>query len=405
MFKLTNPPLSYKISTVTHIKEKYNMKTFKELNINEQIVNGLQKEGIDNPTQIQKTTIPLIIENKDLIAEAVTGSGKTLAYLLPSFQRMEVDSKDLHTIVLAPTHELVVQINNVIKSLANHSDYPVRSTPIIGNVNIKRQIENLRSKPHIIVGTPGRVLELIKLKKIKAHQVKTIVIDEADKLLSDSNIQAVKDVIKTTQRDRQLLAFSASINKIARDRASELMKEPQLINLTDEKINSDINHFYITTTRRDKINVLRSLIHATKPTKAIIFINKNELIQDVVARLNYHKINTVGMFGNATKASRKETLDAFRSGKSTILVSSDLVARGLDLQEITHVINLDIPQDLNEYIHRVGRTGRAGKKGTAISIITENEKQFLKKIERLNGIAITPKEIYKGKLINPRKSD
>lgn len=381
------------------------MITFKELNINNQIINGLQKEGIHSPTHIQKATIPLISENKDLIAEAVTGSGKTLAYLLPSFERIDVGLKDLHTIVLVPTHELAVQINNVIKNLASHSDYPVRSTLIMGNVNIKRQVETLRSKPHIIVGTPGRILQLIKLKKIKAHQVKTIVIDEADKLLSDNNIQTVKDVIKTTQRDRQLLAFSASINKIARDRASELMKEPQLVSLTEEKINSDIEHFCIVTPRRDKINVLRSLIHATKPTKAIVFINKNELIQEVVARLNYHKINTVGMFGNATKASRKEALDAFKSGKANILVSSDLVARGLDLQEITHVINLDIPQALNEYVHRVGRTGRAGEKGIAISIITEKEKQFLKKIERLNGIAITPKELYKGNLVNPKKNN
>ncbi len=181
------------------------------------------------------------------------------------------------------------------------------------------------------------------------------------------------------------------------------MKEPQLVSLTEEKINSDIEHFYIATPRRDKINVLRSLVHATKPTKAIVFINKNELIQEVVAKLNYHKINTVGIFGNATKASRKEALDAFKSGKANILVSSDLVARGLDLQEITHVINLDIPQALNEYVHRVGRTGRAGEKGIAISIITEKEKQFLKKIERLNGITIAPKELYKGNLMSPKK--
>lgn len=376
------------------------MKTFKALDINEKVVEGLQKEGITSPTTIQKETITLAIENKDIIAEAVTGSGKTLSYLLPSFERIDVDSKELHTIVLAPTHELVVQINNVIKSLAKSSDYPVRSTTIIGEVNIKRQIENLKSKPHIIVGTPGRVLELIKMKKIKAHQVKTIVIDEADKLLSDNNIDTVKAVIKTTLRDRQILVFSASINKIAIDRATELMKEPQLINISDEKVNVDIEHLCVITYQRDKINSLRRLIHATKPTKAIVFINKNDLIQEVVTKLNYHKINAVGIFGNATKADRKKALDAFKSGKSNILVASDLVARGLDLQDITHVINLDVPVNLNEYIHRVGRTGRAGKKGTAISIITENEIQFLMKIEELNGIEFEAKTIYEGKLID-----
>ncbi len=380
------------------------MNTFNELNIKENLIDGLKKQSIVKPTPIQESTISLLLENKDVIAEAVTGSGKTLAYLLPSFEKIDTSSKELHTIVLAPTHELVVQINNVIKDLSIHSGIPVRSTPIIGEVNIKRQVESLKSKPHIVVGTPGRVLELIKMKKIKAHQAKTIVIDEADKLLSDNNVESVKAVIKTTLRDRQLLAFSASISKLTSERATELMKEPQLISLADEKVNNDIEHFYIISTVRDKINVLRSLIHATKPKKAIVFINKNELIQEMVSRLNYHKIDAVGIFGNATKASRKKALDAFKSGKSNILVSSDLVARGLDLQDITHVINLDIPADLDEYIHRVGRTGRAGKKGTAISIITENERRFINKIEKSNGIVISPKKLYKGKLINSKIS-
>ncbi|WP_461205310.1 DEAD/DEAH box helicase [Clostridium sp. DL1XJH146] len=375
------------------------MNTFKELNIKENLIDGLKKESIVTPTPIQAATISLILKNKDVIAEAVTGSGKTLAYLLPSFEKIDTGSKDLYTIILAPTHELVVQINNVIKDLSTHSGISVRSTPIIGEVNIKRQVESLKSKPHIVVGTPGRVLELIKMKKIKAHQAKTIVIDEADKLLSDNNVESVKSIIKTTLRDRQLLAFSASISEQTKERATDLMKDPELIKLAYEKVNNDIEHFYITSTVRDKINILRSLIHASKPKKAIVFINKNELIQEMVARLNYHKIDAVGIFGNATKASRKKSLDAFKNGKSNILVSSDLVARGLDLQDITHVINLDMPADLDEYIHRVGRTGRAGKKGTAISIITENEKYFIKKIENSNNIVISPIKLYKGKLI------
>ncbi|KDR96432.1 Superfamily II DNA and RNA helicase [Peptoclostridium litorale DSM 5388] len=376
------------------------MKNFKDLNISDKLVEGLQREGITNPTKIQNETITLAIENMDIIAQAVTGSGKTLSYILPSFEKIDANSKDLHTIVLAPTHELVVQINNVVKNLAKNSNHPVRSTTIIGDVNIKKQIENLKSKPHIIVGTPGRMLELIKSKKIKAHQVKTIVIDEADKLLSDNNIQTVKDVIKTTLRDRQILVFSASIDKIAVDRASELMKNPKLINLADEKVNSDIEHMCVISSQRDKINSLRSLIHAAKPKKTIVFINKNELIQEVVSRLNYHQLSTVGIFGNATKTDRKKALDSFKSGKSNVLVASDLVARGLDLNDITHVINLDVPENLNEYIHRVGRTGRANKKGTAISIVTENEIPFLMKIEKLNGIVFAPKEIYNGKLMD-----
>lgn len=379
------------------------MKTFKELNINEKVISGLQKQKINNPTSIQESTILLSMENKDIIAEAVTGSGKTLAYLLPAFNRLDIDSKDLHTLILAPTHELVLQINTVIKNLAKDSNFPVRSTPIIANVNIKRQVDNLKSKPHIIVGTPGRVLELIKMRKIKAHQIKTIVIDEADKLFSDNNIATVKAIIKTTQRDRQLLAFSASINDNAIDQASEIMKEPKLINLTREKVNNDIEHYYITTTRRYKSTTLRSLIYASNPKKTIVFLNRNEFIQDLVAELKYHKLNAVGIFGNASKEERKKALDSFRTGKSNILISSDLMARGLDLKDITHVINLDVPENFDEYVHRVGRTGRAGEKGIAISIITEDEERFIKKIARMNSISIIPKELYKGKLIDLEK--
>lgn len=369
------------------------------MTINESLVDGLKKENITTPTTIQSTTITPILENKDVIAEAVTGSGKTLAYLLPSFQRIDPESKDLHTLILAPSHELVIQINNVIKRLAENSGCLVKSVTIIGSVNIKRQVESLKSKPHIIVGTPGRVLELIRDKKIKAHLIKTIVIDEADKLLSSDNIEVVKDIIKTTQRDRQILAFSASINQTAIKLATEMMKEPQIFQLKDQKINGDILHLSITAERRDKINILRKLIHATTPQKAIVFINKNELIQEVAARLNYHKINAECIYGNASKAERKKALDAFKTGNCNVLIASDLVARGLDLQNITHVFNLDIPVDLNEYIHRVGRTGRAGKKGIAISIITENENQFMKNIERLNHITVQPIEVTNGEVM------
>lgn len=376
------------------------MNSFKELNLNDKLIEGLAKQNITIPTDIQEKAIQPILENKDLIGEAVTGSGKTLAYLLPAFERIDTESKDLHTLVLAPSHELVIQINNVIKELAIAADYPVRSLTVIGNVNIKRQIEGLKTKPHIIVGTPGRVIELIKAKKLKAHLIQTIVIDEADKLLSRDNITAIQNIIKTTLKQRQILAFSASIKDLAIDTANEIMKEPVIFQLSEEKLNNDIKHNYIVSSRRDKITALRKAIHASNPSKSIVFINKNELIQDVANRLNYHKIKTVSIFGNATKKERKQALDDFKSGKATVLVASDLVARGLDLQDLSHVFNLDIPVDLHEYTHRVGRTGRAGAKGTAISIVTDKEVQFLRQISRLNGITFKQKDIAEGKLID-----
>ncbi|MDW7661434.1 MAG: DEAD/DEAH box helicase [Bacillota bacterium] len=376
------------------------MKSFTELITNPLLIEGLAKDGITVPTTVQSDTLLLALENQDLIVESITGSGKTLAYLLPAFERIDVTSKDLHTIVIAPTHELVIQINNTIKSLSENSGITVKSTTIIGDVNIKRQVETLKSKPHIIVGTPGRILELIQLKKIKAHSVKTIVLDEADKLLTDYNIETVKAIIKTTLRDRQILCYSASISDQAIERAEALMKTPKRFKLNEERINSDIEHICIVVDQRDKMDTLRKVLHAVKPTKAILFINKNEMVQEVVSKLNFHKIGAVGIFGNATKEDRKRALESFRTGKTNILVASDLLARGLDVKEITHVISLDLPVTLSDYTHRVGRTGRAGQKGVAISIVTAHEVKYLLKLEKQNNIVFSLKELYDGNLID-----
>lgn len=375
------------------------MNTFQTFEIQKNLIEGLHKEAIVTPTEVQQKTIPLALQNSDILATAATGSGKTLAYVLPAFERIDPNSKELHTMILAPTHELVVQINDVIKSLAKNASTPVRSTTLVGNVNIKRQIEALKAKPQIVVGTPGRVLELIQMKKLKSHQAKTIVIDEADKLLADSNHETVSAIVKTTLRDRQLLAFSASLQPSTQMRAESLMKEATVINLTTEKPNTDIQHLCMVVERRKKIIALRKLLHAVKPERALVFINRNELVQEVVSKLNYHQIKTEGIFGNATKQERKKALDAFKSGKSQVLVASDLLARGLDLKNLTHVINLDLPNEVNEYIHRVGRTGRAGQAGTAISLITEHEINYLMAVERRFQIEFTVMELSRGKFI------
>jgi len=375
------------------------MNTFNDFRIQENLIEGLHKETIINPTQVQEKAIPLALNNQDLLATAATGSGKTLAYILPAFERIDPSSKALHTLVLAPTHELVVQINTVIKRLAKNASTPIRSTTLVGGVNIKRQIEALKSKPQIIVGTPGRVLELIKMKKVKAHQVKTIVIDEADKLLADSNHETVKAIVKTTLRDRQLVAFSASLHSNTQARAEAMMKDASIINLTSTETNTNIDHLCMIVDRRKKIIVLRKLLHAIQPEKALVFINRNEMVQEVVSKLNYHQVKTEGIFGNATKPERKKALDAFKSGKSKVLIASDLLARGLDLKGLTHVINLDLPEDLNEYIHRVGRTGRAGQAGTAISLIDEREINDLLAVERHFDVEFTVMELSRGKFI------
>lgn len=376
--------------------------TFNTLGLNEKLITGLNKENINTPTDIQSEVIPSILQNKDVIGESQTGSGKTLAYLLPIFQRIDTSKREMQVMVLAPTHELVMQIDNEIKLLAQNSDLPVTSIPIIGEVNMKRQIEKLREKPHIIVGSAGRILELIKLKKISAHTIKTIVIDECDRLLNQDNLPKIKDVIKTTLRDRQLLAFSATVNENTLIKAKEMMNSPEVIKVEEKTtVNPDIAHMYILSERRDKIEVLRKLTAAIKPERAIVFLNKSEEIELLTLKLQYHHIEACSIFGSASKEERKKALEAFRNGKIQLLIASDLAARGLDIRGVSYIINLDLPDDPKEYLHRSGRTGRANDAGVSISVVTEKELSVIRRYENSLNISIDEKELHRGLIVDP----
>lgn len=219
-------------------------KSFNELNINQSIVMALKKQNITTPTGIQETSIPFALENKDIIAEAHTGTGKTLAFLIPIFEKINLEKREMQAIILAPTHELVVQIESQIKLLATNSHMDIKSLSIMGESNIEKQIKKLKEiKPHIIVGSPGRILDLIKKRKITAHTIKTIVLDEADNLLSKNKPTIIKDIIKSTMKDRQLMFFSASINKETLNLAKTLVKEVEIIKIENKsEINPRIEH-------------------------------------------------------------------------------------------------------------------------------------------------------------------
>jgi len=265
-----------------------------------------------------------------------------------------------------------MQIDSQIKLLSENSGIPVTSISIIGEVNIKRQVEKLREKPHIIVGSSGRIFELIKMKKISAHTIKTIVLDEGDKLLNEKNLAGINAIIKTTMRDRQLMIFSATISEKIISTAKSLMDNPETIKVQENHmVNENIRNMYFIAEQRDKIEMLRKLIASIKPKKAIIFINKTDEIQITTAKLQYHHINAFSIYGNASKEERKNVMEGFRIGKFELLVASDLAARGLDIEGVSHIFNLDLPEDHKEYLHRAGRTGRVGNSGNCISIVTE----------------------------------
>ena len=380
------------------------MKTFEELKLNGNLINGLKKQEITSPTEVQSLVFENIINNKDILANSQTGSGKTLSYLLPMFEKVDTTKRETQVLVLAPTHELVVQIHNQIELLAKNSGIEVTSLPIFGEVNIQKQIKNIKNvKPHIAVGSCGRVLDLINQKKLKAHTIKTIILDEVDSLLSGNNVSYVKDIVKSTLRDRQLLGFSASLTDETIDLCKEMMKKPLVINATKGvTINPKIKHMYLLGERREKFDLLRKALAATTPKRAIVFVNNEKSIEVITSKLNYHGYKTVGIFGDMSKEDRKNAINAFRLGKAKVLVSSDLSARGLDVVDTSHVFNLDFPGSKNEYIHRAGRTARGNRNGNAISIVTKGELADIKRYKREFNIDIKPKVIKYGKFFDSR---
>ena len=377
-------------------------KSFNELNINNSIVVGLEKQNITIPTGIQETAIPFALENKDIIAEAHTGTGKTLAFLIPIFEKINVEKREMQAIILAPTHELVVQIESQIKLLSTNSGINVTSLSIMGESNIEKQIKKLKEvKPHIIVGSPGRILDLIKKKKITAHTIKTIVLDEADNLLSKNKPVIIKDIIKSTMKDRQLMFFSASINKETLNLAKTLVKDVEIIKIENKsEINPKIEHICILGSLRDRFENLRKLLAAEQPKRAIVFVNNNTDLRQINEKLQYHKVKSTAIYGNASKEERQRALDAFRRGKCNVLVSSDLSARGLDIPEVSHIISLDFPVNPDEYLHRAGRTARGNNSGVSVCLITNKDIEILQSYEKAFDIEFTVKKLYGGKLMD-----
>lgn len=378
------------------------MKTFNQLVINEKLIKGLVKQNITEPTKVQSLTIEKIRENKDLLVNSETGSGKTLAYLLPMFEKIDTTMRETQVLVLAPTHELVMQIANQSKLLAENSNMDVTTFAIIGEVNIQKQIKNIKAmKPHIVVGTAGRLLDLIQQKKLRVHDVKTIILDEVDSLVSGKGEGIVEKIIKTTLRDRQLLGFTASLDEKSESFCDYMMKDMEIIKATDQSaINPNINHMYIYGDRREKFAILRKALSSAKAKRAIVFVNDEDSIEVINEKLNYHNYKAVCISGKMSKEDRKNAMTSFRSGKAVILVSSDLSARGLDIPDVSHIFNLDFPPSKNEYLHRCGRSARGNKKGIAISIVTNQNLNTIRDYKRQFKINMKAVEIKEGKFVD-----
>lgn len=377
------------------------MKEFKDLGLREDLIRALEKQGITKATKIQEEAIPKAMEGLNIVAQSETGTGKTLAYLLPIIQKIDAKKKETQAVILAPTHELVSQINSAIYDLSKELDNEVTSVTIVGSGNIKRQMESLKKKPQIIVGSSGRILELITKKKISAHTVKILVMDEGDKLLHFKNIEEVNAIRKSMMRDTQKLLFSATLTDDTISVVDKVMEEYEVIKVTDgNEVNEDIEHGYFFVQSRDKDEMLRKIIHASKAERILVFINRNYDLTVTLEKLRYQKIKIDSLHGENNKERRKKALDDFRNGKIQVLMASDVAARGLDIKGLTHIINLDIPEDPKNYLHRVGRVGRAGAKGVAYSIVDKTEERIIKRYEEAFNITIPQRFAYEGEIID-----
>lgn len=371
----------------------------KSTGINESLIKALEKENITIPTEVQTKVIPKAMENLDIIAQSKTGTGKTLAYLLPIFEKHDYNEKTMQAIILTPTHELAIQVVRQIERLSENSDNHLTVAPMIGNVNIDRQVKKLKTNPNIIVGSPGRILELIKKKKIKAHTVKTIVIDEADRLLDKNNVDTVLAIVKSTLKERQVMCFSATITDKTIEVANKITKTPEIIKCdTTLRIPEGVKHLYFEVEQRKKVELFRKIINAMNLPKSIIFVDPSPDIELVTEKLKYHKINAESLHGNNIKFDRKNTLNDFRSGKLQFLVASDIASRGLDIEGVTHIINFNLQNDVQSYVHRVGRTARKGNSGVVISLVNPKELVILKQNARKLGIKLVACDVYKGEI-------
>lgn len=376
--------------------------TFQELGLPEAIAAVLNNRNITTPTPIQQKSYEPVSRHADVIGCSSTGSGKTLAYLLPVIANMQPDNKFIQTLILVPTQELAVQVCNEAELLFKGADLPYKALFLIGEGNINRQIESLKIKPSLVVGTPSRIGQLIRQKKLRVHDVKTLVIDEADKLMDKTYCEQVFAIRKSLMKYTQVLMYSASIDKKTRQIANQMTFKPVILDTNQHNeslIPKTIKHIFIVTDRRERIETLRKIVKALSADKVMIFINTKYDLEESFQKLQYHHYNVAALSGNQDKQEKKTAIEHFKAGKIQYLLATDVAARGLQIDHVSAVINVNLPEDSKEYLHRAGRCGRNGQPGLCVSIITENELNKIKKYQKEFKINILQKRLYQGKLV------
>ncbi|MEF2098259.1 DEAD/DEAH box helicase [Peribacillus frigoritolerans] len=356
------------------------MTLFSELGLDRTSMKSIEKMGFEEASPIQSQTIPLALEGKDIIGQAQTGTGKTAAFGIPLMENIDINNENVQGIVIAPTRELAIQVSEELFKLGYGKR--ARVLAVYGGQDIDRQIRALKKKPHIIVGTPGRLLDHIKRKNIKLGGVHTVVLDEADEMLNMGFIEDIELILSTVPDERQTLLFSATMPDPIRKIAERFMQEPVLVRVKAKEMTVDrIEQYYLELKESEKFDTLARLFDIQTPDLAIVFGRTKRRVDELASALNIRGYMAEGIHGDLSQAKRLSVLKKFKDRSIDVLVATDVAARGLDISGVTHVYNFDIPQDPESYVHRIGRTGRAGKHGIAITFVTPRERGQLHAVE------------------------
>jgi ATP-dependent RNA helicase RhlE len=364
--------------------------SFESLNLKKPILRALAEEGYQQPTPIQQRAIPKVLAGADLLATAQTGTGKTAAFSLPILQLLDgrKGRGPIRVLVLTPTRELALQIDESFSNYGRH--LPLRSAVVLGGVPIGAQIRALRQRPEVLVATPGRLLDLMGQGHARLDQIEILVLDEADRMLDMGFVRDVRRIVGELPKKRQTLFFSATLSKEIAHLAADMLHEPVMVEVTPAaSVSEQIEQQVIFVDQGAKRELLAKVLRGEDVRRALVFTRTKRRANRVMKQLINEGIAADAIHANKNQGARQRALAAFDRGRIKVLVATDIVARGIDVESISHVINYDMPNDAESYVHRIGRTARAGKEGIALSFCAEDELSILQGVERLTGVPLT----------------
>jgi len=363
---------------------------FDDMKLKDEILRGVYAYGFEKPSPIQQQAIVPIIQGKDIIAQAQSGTGKTGTFTISILQRIDFNDLNLQALIIVPTRELAQQIQKVISSIGAYCK--VKAMSVIGGTDVRTDIYALKDGVHIVVGTPGRIYDMINREVLKLDKLKMLILDEADQMLDRGFKDQIYEIFrKGLPNSTQIALFSATWTKESQDIANKFMTNPTKIMVKKEKLTLDgIKQYKILLKKEEfKFGVLLDLYKAISIKQSIIYCNNRKKVEDLVANLNEYKISMICLHGDMPQSERDRIMKEFSSGSARILITTDLLARGIDLQQLSLVINYDIPNNRENYIHRIGRTGRFGRKGVALNFITDKDESLLTDIEQFYNTTIS----------------